>query len=145
MISGLTAGKYLKCSKAEFESLVKQGIIQAHRDEEMRWRVSKKSILDYIKGTQTEEGFSYIADEEHYTEVFRRMTEVKRSLKIATGDLKNFNVTIERDGGEEKLVWGESMTQALLNHFEKAWNDPDILKHTWKRFATKAKEFLRKD
>ena len=144
----------------------------------------------------------YVADEEHYTEVFRRMTEVKHSLKIATGDLKNFNVTIERDGGEEKLrlcdfflslvergvqvqmvcmkpfgfylytkencpqllesslfelrynghnheagmlVWGESMMQAPLQHFERAWNDPDTLKHTWKRFTTKAKEFLRKD
>ena len=43
------------------------------------------------------------------------------------------------------LVWGETIMQAPLNQFEKAWNDPDILKHTWKRFATKAKEFLRKD
>lgn len=103
LISGLTARKYLKCTKAEFESLVEQGIIQAHRNEEMRWRVSKKSVLDYIKKSQTEDGFSYIADEEHYTEVFRRMTEVKHSLKIATGDLKNFNVTIERNGEEEKI------------------------------------------
>ena len=87
----------------------------------------------------------YVADEEHYTEVFRRMTEVKRSLKIATVDLKNFNVTIETAGRAGMLVWGESMMQAPLQHFERAWNDPDILKHTWKRFATKAKEFLRKD
>ena len=55
------------------------------------------------KKPQTEEGFSYVADEEHYTEVFKRMTEVKRSLKIATANLKNFNVTIEADGGEETL------------------------------------------
>ena len=32
-ISGHTARKYLKCSKAEFESLIEQGIIKAHRDE----------------------------------------------------------------------------------------------------------------
>ena len=158
------------------------------------------------------------------------MTEVRHSLKIATGDLKNFNVTIERDGGEEKfrlcdfflslverdvqiqvvcmkpfgfylyakencpqllehplfelrhnghnhmkvfifgdecayigsanitsaaigkrasgnrnheagmLVWGESMIQAPLRHFEKAWSDPEIVKHTWKRFVKMAKE-----
>ena len=30
--------------------------------------------------------------------------------------------------------------EAPLSHFEKAWNDPDILKSTCKRFATKAKE-----
>ena len=36
-------------------------------------------------------------------------------------------------------MWG-TMMQEPLRHFEKAWDDPDILKHTWKRFATKAKE-----
>ena len=172
----------------------------------------------------------YVADEEHYTEVFRRMTEVKHSLKIATANLKNFNVTIEFDGGDEKLrlcdfflslvergvlvqvvcmkpfgfylyakencpqllqnplfdlrynernhmkifvfddkcvyvgsanitsaaigkrakrnfeagmmVEGSTMHEPLI-HFEKVWNDPDILKHTWKRFATKAKELAK--
>ena len=38
------------------------------------------------------------------------------------------------------LVCGPTMIQAPLSHFEKSWNDPDILKSTWKRFATKAKE-----
>lgn len=179
---------------------------------------------------QKEMSVSYVADEEHYTQVFKRMTEVKRSLKIATGDLKNFTVAIETDGPEVKfrlcdfflslvergvhvqvvsmkpllfylyskkncpqllesplfelrenghshmkififddecayigsanitdaaigkrtnrkrnneagmLVWGPSMIQAPLRHFEKAWNDPDILKPTWKRFIKKAKE-----
>ncbi len=42
-----------------------------------------------------EDGFSYIQDEEHFTSVFKKMTEVKKSLKIATGDLKNFYVTFE--------------------------------------------------
>ena len=180
-----------------------------------------------IKKYKTEEGFSYVADEEHYTQVFKRMTEVKRSLKIATGDLKNFSVNVETDEREETLrlcdfflslvergvhvqvvcmkpfgfylyakkncpqllentlfelryngrnhmkififddecayfgsanitsaaigkrakrnyeagmlVWGP-LIEAPLRHFEKSWNDPDILKHTWKRFATKAKE-----
>jgi len=36
------------------------------------------------KKYKTEEGFSYVANEEHYTQVFRRMAEVKSSLKIAT-------------------------------------------------------------
>ena len=43
------------------------------------------------------------------------------------------------------LVWGATMMQAPLQHFEKAWNGPDILKHTWKRFVKMAKELLRKD
>jgi phosphatidylserine/phosphatidylglycerophosphate/cardiolipin synthase-like enzyme len=37
------------------------------------------------------------------------------------------------------LVWGPMM-EAPLRHFEKVWNDPDSLKHTWKRFTKKAKE-----
>ena len=45
----------------------------------------------------------YVADEEHLTQVFKRMTEVKHSLKIATANLKNFTVTIETDDGEETL------------------------------------------
>ena len=45
LISGLTARKYLKCTKSKFEKLVEQGIIQAHRDEEMRWRVSKDNLM----------------------------------------------------------------------------------------------------
>ena len=38
-----------------------------------------------IRETQIEEGgVSFVFDEEHYTEVFQRMTEVEQSLKIAT-------------------------------------------------------------
>lgn len=49
----------------------------------------------FVEEVLKEDGFSYVADEEHYTQVFKRMTEVKYNLKIATGDLKNFHVTIE--------------------------------------------------
>lgn len=38
------------------------------------------------------------------------------------------------------LMWGDSMIEAPLRQFDKAWDDPDILKHTWKRFAKMAKE-----
>lgn len=182
-----------------------------------------------FESPQAEGEVSYVADEEHYTKVFKRMTEVKNNLKIATGDLKNFYVSVESDGEVEKirlcdfflslvergvhvqvvsmdpfyfylntkkdcpqllehplfdlrhkkrchmkififddecayfgsanitgaaigrrakgnrnneagvLVLG-TMMQAPLHHFERVWNAPDILKHTWKRFATKAKE-----
>lgn len=176
----------------------------------------------------------YVADEEHYTQVFKMMTEVKHSLKIATGNLDNFKVNVKSDSGEETLricdfflslvergvhvqvvcmypfyfymyaknkcpqllenplfelrfnvhnhmkifvyddecayfgsanitdaaigkrtrknrnyeagllVKGQTMMQILLSHFEKSWNDPEILKHTWKRFDTQGKELEKK-
>ena len=184
---------------------------------------------------QMENSVLFLADEEHYTEVFKRMTEVEKSLKIATGDLKNFSVSIEAEKGEAKvrlcdfflslvergvrvqvvcmkpwwfynytkercpqllenplfelrcnehnhmklfvfddecvyvgsanitdaaigkraskrrnheagmLVWGGDIIDAPLAQFERVWNDPDILKSTWKRFAKKAKEWERED
>jgi len=38
------------------------------------------------------------------------------------------------------LVSGANMMKSPLQHFEKVWNGPDILKSSWKRFATKAKD-----
>lgn len=183
-----------------------------------------RSTKDVVR--EAENSFSYVADEEHYTQVFKRMAGVKNSLKIATANLKNFNVTIESDGGEEKLricdfflslvergvhvqmvcmkpfgfylyakencpqllenplfelryngrnhmkifvfddecayigsanitsaaigrrakrnyeagmLVCDPMMEAPLRHFEKAWDDPEILKHTWKRFSKMAK------
>ena len=244
-ISTKEAVRLTGLSTQEIYDLIHSGKLPAHKAPKSGWRISPQDLAELglikeeadaiVEETQTEDGFLYVADEEHYSEVFRRMTEVKQSLKIATGDLKNFNVTIERNGGEEKLrlcdfflslvergvqvqvvcmkpfgfylyakencpqllesplfelrynghnhmkvfvfddecayigsanitsaaigkrasgnrnheagmlVWGESMMQAPLRHFEKAWDDPDILKHTWKRFAKMAKELLRKD
>lgn len=37
-----------------------------------------------------------------------------------------------------------NLIQAQLKHFEKVWNDPDILKSNWKRFAKMANEFKAK-
>ena len=178
----------------------------------------------------TEISVAYVSDDEHYTQVFRRMTEVKHSLKIATANIKNFNVTLESDGSvktlrlcdffwslvergvhiqvismepelfynyankncpqllnsplfelrsnkhchmkififddecayigsanitsaaigkrakrnyEAGMLVSGPMMEAPLRHFEKAWDDPDILKHTWKRFTKMAKELDR--
>ena len=188
-----------------------------------------RSTRDVVR--EAENSFSYVADEEHYTQVFKRMAVVKNSLKIATGNLKNFSVTVESDRGEEKLricdfflslvergvhvqvvcmkpcgfykytkekcpqllenplfelrynkhnhmkifvfddecayIGSANITSAaigrrakrnyeagmlvsgpmiedLLRYFGKAWDDPEILKHTWKRFSKMAKE-LDKD
>lgn len=239
-ISTKDAVRLTGLSKQEIYDLIHSGTLPAHKAPKSGWRISLQdlAILGLIQKDsdsieeeiQTEDCVSYMADEEHYTEVFKRMTEVKRSLKIATANLKNFSVTVESDGRKETLrlcdfflslvergvqvqvvcmkpfgfylytkencpqllenplfdlrynghnhmklfvfddecayigsanitaaaigkranrsrnheagmlVWGSTMIQTPLRHFEKAWNDPDILKHTWKRFATKAKE-----
>lgn len=91
LISGLTARKYLKCSKAKFEKLVEQGTIQAHRDEEMRWRVSKDSVLGYLKQLQPTGGPRLIT-ENHYEEVIERICAAKSSIRIMTGDFKRFKL-----------------------------------------------------
>lgn len=228
-------------SMQEIYNLIHSGTLPAHKAPKSGWRILPQDLaaLGLIKEEtegievvhQTENFVSYVSDEEHYTQVFKRMMEVKRSLKIATANLKNFNVTVEADAGEEKLricdfflrlvergvqvqvvcmkplgfylyakkncpqllenplfelryngrnhmkifvfddecayigsanitsaaigkrakrnyeagmlVWGP-MIEAPLRHFEKAWDDPDILKHTWKRFTKIAKE-LDKD
>ena len=66
LISGLTARKYLNCSKGKFEKLVEQGVILAHRDGEMRWRVSKDSVLRYIRQRQATGGTRLITNNSHY-------------------------------------------------------------------------------
>lgn len=240
-ISTKDAVRLTGLSTQEIYDLIHGGTLPARKAPKSGWRISRQDLdtlgLIHEDGAdsiaeelQTKDYVSYVADEEHYTEVFKRMTEVKRSLKIATANLKNFNVIVESDGGNETLrlcdfflslvergvqvqvvcmkpfgfylytkencpqllenplfelrcnernhmkifvfddecayigsanitaaaigkrasgsrnheagilVWGPTMIQAPLRHFEKAWNDPDILKSTWKRFATKAKE-----
>lgn len=229
-------------STEEVYDLIHSGKLQAHKAPKSGWRVSPNELaaLGLIKEEPdsiaeefpTKECFYYVADEEHYSEVFKRMAGVKRCLKIATGDLKNFTVSIDSEEGETKirlcefflslvergvhvqivcmkpfgfylyskekcpqllenslfelryngdnhmkmfvfddecayigsanitsaaigkrakgkrnheagmLVWG-MMMHAPLHHFNTVWNDPDILKHTWKDFASKAKELER--
>jgi excisionase family DNA binding protein len=181
-----------------------------------------------------EDGFSYIQDEEHFTDILPKMAEVKSSLKIATADLQNVSVAVQEKGKIKMvklynlflslvergvnvqvvcmkpfgfynnvkencpqlldnplfelrwnehnhmkmfifdnecayfgsanitsaavgrrtskqrnyeagmLVWGTNMMKVPLQHFEWSWNDPCIIKHTWKRFVAKAKELEKK-
>ncbi len=240
-ISTKDAVRLTGLSTQEIYDLIHEGKLPAHKAPKSGWRILPEDLEELglirdksapiVEKPQTEGGVAYVADEEHYTEVFKRMAEVKSCLKIATGDLKNFNVTIESEDGEEKLrlcdfflslvergilvqvvcmkpfgfylyakencpqllesplfdlryngqnhmklfafddecvyigsanitsaaigkrasgkrnheagmlLWGEDMIEAPLCHFDRVWDDPDILKHTWKRFATKAKEW----
>ena len=221
-------------STQEIYDLIHSGTLPAHKAPKSGWRISPQDLeaLGLIQDEQDtieeNDSITYVADEEHYSEVFKRMIEVEHSLKIATANLKNFSVTIESDGEEEKLricdfflslvergvhvqvvcmkpfgfylytkencsqlldnslfelrynehnhmklfvfdddcayigsanitsaaigkrvkrnheagmlVSGENLIKAPLRHFEKVWDDPEILKHTWKRFTKIAKE-----
>jgi len=220
--------------------LIHEGTLHARKAPKSGFRISPQELVNLgliqenknstIVEPRVVDCVSYIADEEHYTKVFKRMGDVKHSLKIATANLKNFNVPFKVDDeiksipiceffleliergvhvqmvcmkpldfynkakatcpqlldnplfelrynghnhmkififddecayigsanitsaaiGERSvrrrnyeagmLVWGDSIIQAPLNHFERVWNDPDVLKHTWKRFEKKAKE-----
>ena len=92
LICGRTARKYLNCSKAEFESLVEQGVIQAYRDEYKRWKVSKKSVLDYVKRSQASGETRLITNENHYQEVIEKICEAETSIKIMTADFNFFRL-----------------------------------------------------
>ena len=243
-ISTKDAVRLTGLSTQEVYDLIHSGTLPARKAPKSGWRIMPKDLAELelikmdsdsnIEEFQTEASFCYVEDEEHYTQVFKRMTEVKHSLKIATANLKNFNVFIEADGGVETmrlcdfflllvergvhvqvvcmkpfgfylyakkncpqllenplfelryngrnhmkvfvfddecayigsanitsaaigkrasgkrnfeagmLLSGPTMMQAPLKHFEKVWNDPDILKSNWKRFAKMANEFKAK-
>lgn len=242
-ISTKDAVRLTGLSIQEIYDLIHNGTLPARKAPKSGWRISPQDLStlgliqneseSIVEAPQMKNGISYVADEEHYTEVFKRMTEVKRSLKIATGDLKNFSVAFDAEGSNETLrmcdlflllvergvhvqvvcmkpfgfylytkencpqllenplfelrcnghnhmklfvfddecvyigsanitsaaigkrangsrnheagilVWDPTMIQAPLSHFEKVWNDPCILKHSWKRFVTKAKEWKK--
>lgn len=230
-ISTKDAVRLTGLSTQEIYDLIHSGTLPARKAPKSGWRISPQDLAalgliheeesdNIVEESQTVGGVSYVADEEHYTLVFKRMTEVKHSLKIATANLKNFNVSIEYDDKSEMLrlcdfflalvergvqvqivcmkpfgfylyakencpqllenplfelrcnernhmkififddecayigsanitaaaigkratgsrnheagmlVWGPTMIQAPLHHFERAWNDPDILKST---------------
>lgn len=92
LISRLTARKYLNCSKGKFQALVDQGIIQAHRDEYKRWKVSKESVLNYIKQSLPSSETRFIINENHYPEVMQRICAAKLSIRIMTANFKRFRL-----------------------------------------------------
>lgn len=239
-ISTKDAVRMTGLSTQEIYDLIHNGALPARKAPKSGWRISLHDLEEsgliqsgadsIVEESHTEDGFSLVVDEEHYTKVFKRMTEVKHSLKIATGDLKNFNVFVEAEGVDKMLrlcdfflllvergvsvqvvcmkpygfylyaknncpklldnplfdlrhnehnhmkvfvfddecvyfgsanitpaaigrrasgkrnyeagmlLWGPTMIQPLMSHFEKVWNDPNSLKHTWKRFVKLAKE-----
>ena len=101
LISGLTARKYLNCNKAEFENLVEQGLIQAHRDDFNRWKVSKASVLSYTKRSHPTGGTRLIM-ENFYQKVIKRACNAKSSIKIMTADFNVFRLEPTPTQGKNK-------------------------------------------
>ncbi len=226
--------------KDELYALLRSGALPAHKAPKSGWRIALEDLASSGLVREQEESVpgtdgsgntvTYVADDQHFTLVFKRMAEVTGSLKIATANLKNFSVSVG-DGGDDTtmrlcdfflslvergvhvqivcmkpfgfylyarekcpallanplfelrcnehnhmkififddecayvgsanitdaaigkraggrrnheagmLVRGKELMEMPLGHFDRVWNDPDALKHTWKRFASKAKE-----
>lgn len=243
-ISTKDAVRLTGLSTQEIYDLIHNGKLPARKAPKSGWRILLQDLTalgliqeemahtsEGVKSekNQTEGIITYIADDEHYTEVFKRMTEVRHDLKIATANLKNFNVQVESEDGvvslrlcdfflslvergvhvqivgmkpfvfylyaiekcpellehplfelrynehnhmkiflfDDEIAYIGSanitkaaigkerknheagfllkgpMLQEPIRHFEKSWNDPDILKHTWKRFATMARKIAK--
>jgi excisionase family DNA binding protein len=111
LICGHTARKYLKCSKAEFENLVNQGHIQAYRDEYMRWKVLKESVLKYAKLSQPTNNTRLIINENHYEEVIERICSAKSSIRIMTANFKRFRL---KPTDKQGMFYGTPFIECLM-------------------------------
>jgi len=111
LICGHTARKYLKFSKAEFENLVNQGHIQAYRDEYMRWKVSKGSVINYAKQSQHSNVTQLITNKNHYEEVVERICSSKFSIRIMTANFKRFRLEHTE---EQAMFYGTPFIERLM-------------------------------
>lgn len=152
LICGYTARKYLGCSKAEFEELVKQGKIKAYRDDQKRWKVSKESVLNYAKRSLSHSETRLIINENHYEEIIERICNAQSSIKIMTANFKRFRLKPTDEQGNEyndgtpfikylmdKAVQGVSVQIICSNpspSFTEEWedyyrkmNEPDLFEY----------------
>lgn len=236
------------CSTNDVYTALKEGILSGYKCTSGKWLIPKeqdiafeklKTIDDSHLSTSCETNkpagpcIKYIADEEHYSEVFAKMSLVKRSLKLTSADLKNFNIYIDessespiklcdfllmlvkrgikvqiicmkpfyfynycKDNLPELLenenleirqcdhihmkvfifddecayIGSANLTGAAIgrrssnkrnheagilvqncqifedasNHFNRVWDDPEVLKASWKRFKKQASEYRKK-
>ena len=101
LISGHTARKYLNCTKAEFENLVNKGVIQAYRDEDNRWKVSKESVLRCAENPLPMIDTRLVLNESHYQDVIQRICSAKTSIRIMTANFKRFNLKPTDNQGDK--------------------------------------------
>ena len=103
-------------SYKEVLQLAKDGVIKGHQTKRGWWRLDVDEVEKYFgitirrvaaakddaagkktaRARRKNDSFvQYISDVDHYHEIFSRMNEVKRSLKISSADLKNFSVFLD--------------------------------------------------
>lgn len=118
----------LGCSPNYVYSLLADGVLHGHKCASGKWLIPKEQGVDFdslklvktpiaekeLKEAPVEPMIRYIADEEHYNEVFLRMNAVKHSLKLTSADLKNFNVYFEADSKEDPIKFRDFL-YILLN------------------------------
>ena len=141
LISGLMARKYLQCSKVKLEKLIEQGVIQGHRDEEMRWKVSKKSVMDYIQVSPSTSGTTLITNEEHYKEVILRLSTAKSSIKMMTADFNLFRLRPTDQQGKKK--GGVPCITHLMNKAKEGVKVKLIIAEPSKNVDEELKEYYR--
>ena len=113
-IGSKDAARLTGLTMQEIYDLIHVGTLTAHKAPKSGWRIPFQALAELglikeqeakplLEVSQIEDRVSYVEDEEHYTQVFKLMAEVKHSLKIASANLKNFSVTVEPDGTNETL------------------------------------------
>lgn len=142
LICGRTARKYLNCSKADFEWLVSQGYIQACRDEQMRWKVSKNSVLEYVERSHSSGGSRLIINDNHYKEVVTRICNAKKSIKIMTADFKLFRLKSDDSHGNLNAD-GTPLINYLIEKAEKGVSVRIILSSPSKNVDEELAEYYR--
>ena len=100
----------LGCSPGHIYQLLKEGRIKGYKHRKGKWLIPKdqddvfasirSELAEYREQAETEqeqkESFiKYIADSEHYEDIFARMCQVRKCLKIASANLKNFTVYLD--------------------------------------------------
>ena len=100
----------LGCRPSHVYQMLKEGRIKGYKHRTGKWLIPKDQeevfasirdeLADYREqaesaAKQKESFIKYIADSEHYDDVFARMCQVRKSLKIASANLQNFTVYLE--------------------------------------------------
>lgn len=236
------------CSVQDVYNALKDGILKGYKCRTGKWLipiVQEEAFQELAENKEpvtkvridepekpTRSFIKYIADEQHYTEVFTRMNKVRRTLRLTSADLKNFNVYIEGKSEPMKFcdfllsllnrgvkvqiicmkpfyfynycqenlpelldnnnleirqcdhihmkvfifddecayIGSANLTGAAIgrrssnkrnheagilvqncqvfedafNHFNRVWDDPEVLKASWKRFKKQASEYRKK-
>lgn len=109
-------------------TLLKEGKLSGYKCASGKWLIPKEQGVDWealkvchvdTQGCESdrqpvEPFIRYVADDEHYSEVFARMNQVRRSLKLTSANLKNFNVYFDKKSKDDPIKFCDFLL-ILLN------------------------------